>query len=107
MEKSINNLFCKECGSSTIEVRAWVDANTMEFHDTCNEDECWCSVCEELTEPVTLKRLWELFSDIPINNEDEIEKPFLKFPAGTPRFDVWHWFDERCPNSLAVDLMNL
>lgn len=107
MEKSIDNLFCSECGSSAIEVRAWVDANTMEVSNTCDEDECWCNSCEELTRPVTLKGLWERFSEIPINYDDEIERPFLKFPKGTSRFDVWHWFDERCPNNLATDLMNL
>lgn len=27
------------------------------------------------------------------------------FPAGTSKFDVWHWFDERCPNNLHDDLL--
>lgn len=57
------------------------------------------------TELMTLPQLWQLFGDIPINNDDEIEEDFLCFPVGTYRFDVWHWFDERCPNGLAVDLM--
>lgn len=35
----------------------------------------------------------------------EIEADFLSFPAGTSKFDVWHWFDERCPNNLHDDLM--
>ena len=43
--------------------------------------------------------------DIPVNNDDEIEKEFLNFPAGTSKLDVWHWFDERCPNNLHDDLM--
>lgn len=107
MEKSIDNLFCSECGSSAIEIRVWADANTLKVSTSCDEDECWCNVCEELTEPVTLKRLWELFSEIPINNDDKIERAFLKFPEGTSRFDVWHWFDERCPNGLAVDLQTI
>ena len=107
MEKSIENLYCGECGSSSIEIRVWADANTMKVTTSCDEDECWCNVCEEHTYPVTLKGLWERFSAIPIYNNDEIEAPFLNFPAGTSRFDVWHWFDERCPNGLAQDLMNL
>ena len=43
-----------------------------------------------------LETLWELFGDVPINNDDEIEEDFIDFPAGTYRFEIWHWFDERC-----------
>ena len=43
-----------------------------------------------------LQKLWEEFSEIPIDDKDRIEKPFLHFEAGTYRFDVWHWFDEQC-----------
>lgn len=42
-----------------------------------------------------LEQLLDAFGDIPINDLDEIEEPFLDFPAGTYRFDIWHWFDER------------
>ena len=40
--------------------------------------------------PEQLLNLWHDFSDIPINDLDEIETPFLNYPAGTCRFDVWH-----------------
>lgn len=43
-----------------------------------------------------LEELWEEFGDIPMNPETEkIEAPFIGFPAGTDKEDVWHWFDER------------
>lgn len=42
-----------------------------------------------------LEQLWDAFGDTPTNDLDEIEEPFLDFPAGTYRFDIWHWFDER------------
>ncbi len=42
-----------------------------------------------------LEQLWDAFGDTTINDLDEIEEPFLDFPAGTYRFDIWHWFDER------------
>ena len=42
-----------------------------------------------------LEQLWDGFGDTTINDLDEIEEPFLDFPAGTYRFDIWHWFDER------------
>lgn len=45
------------------------------------------------------------YGDIPVNNDDEIEEDFLNFPVGTSKIDVWHWFDERCPNNLHDDLM--
>lgn len=48
-----------------------------------------------------LQELWDKLGDIPVNNDDEIEEDFLNFPAGTSKFDVWHWFDERCPNGVA------
>ena len=47
-----------------------------------------------------LLNLWHDFADIPINDWDEIEAPFLHFPAGTYRFDVWRWFDERWPGGV-------
>ena len=48
-----------------------------------------------LLSPEQVLDLWHDFEDIPINDWDEIEAPFLHFPAGTYRFAVWHWFDER------------
>jgi hypothetical protein len=55
----------------------------------------------------TLEELWKRLGDIEVNAEDEIEEEFLNFPAGTSKFDVWRWFDERCPNSLHDDLLYL
>lgn len=51
------------------------------------------------------KELWEQFGDIPINDNDEIEEPFLDFPVGTNRFEIWEWFEEKFNISIAVDLM--
>ena len=48
--------------------------------------------------------LWAQLGDIPIFTEDEegdcpesIALPFLHFPVGTPREDIWHWFEEVFP----------
>lgn len=39
--------------------------------------------------------LWEKLGDIPIDENEAIEEPFLHFPRGTDRFTIWHWFEER------------
>ena len=52
-----------------------------------------------------LKKLWKEFSEVTINNDDEIERAFLDFEAGTDRFEVWEWFDAQCPNGLKQDLV--
>ena len=45
---------------------------------------------------IELEKLWKQFEDLPIDPDTEkIEEPFLSFPAGTDREDIWHWFDER------------
>ena len=37
-----------------------------------------------------------------MNPETEcMEAPFLDFPAGTPREDIWRWFDERHSKGVA------
>ena len=51
-----------------------------------------------------IKRLWDEFSEVPVDNEDRIERDFLHFPAGTDRFEVMGWFDRKCPNGMMKDL---
>lgn len=42
------------------------------------------------------KELWAIFGDISMNPvTEEIEEAFLCYPAGTPREEIWHWFDQR------------
>lgn len=102
---SLDKLYCPQCGSANIEVMAWVDANTHEYHSNINtpieEEDTWCNNCEEHAGAMTLKQLWDKLSEVPINNNDEIEEDFMCFPAGTDRLDVWHWFDDRCENGLS------
>jgi hypothetical protein len=97
MKKPLDSLYCPKCGSNNVEERAWVNPNTDEisYNDSVEEEDCWCGICEEHVELCTLSELWEMFGDIPVNNDDEIEEDFLNFPAGTLKIDVWHWFDER------------
>lgn len=48
------------------------------------------------TRDAKLEQLWGEFADVPMNPEtEEMEEPFLHFPVGTNREEIWHWFDER------------
>ena len=47
----------------------------------------------EMTDEM-LELLWSMLEDIPMDPETErMEEPFLTFPAGTYREEIWHWFD--------------
>ena len=106
---NLETLCCANCGGSHVEVQAWVDANTHEYESSVNNplesQDCWCNYCEDHVNLAALPELWAQFGDVPVNKDDEIEEDFLCFEKGTPKFDVWHWFDERCPNNLYNDLM--
>lgn len=101
--------YCTNCGSTNVRAQMWVNPNTHEVYNHCTgfdeEYDNYCDCCKEFVELYTLRQLWKAFENYPVNNDDEIEADFLFFPAGTSKFDVWHWFDERCPNNLHDDLM--
>lgn len=42
-----------------------------------------------------LDYLWNDFSYIGIDDKDNITEDFYIWKAGTNRFDIWHWFDDR------------
>ena len=49
--------------------------------------------------------LWQQFGDTPVNPDtDEIETEFLHFEVGTPKMEVWHWFDQQFPNGLGAHI---
>lgn len=102
---NFDTLYCENCGSTDVEMRMWVNPNTDQIGGDCDDDDCWCCNCQEHVKLATLPELWEHFSHVPVNENDEIEDCFLNFPVGTSKFDVWHWFDERCPNNFHDDLM--
>nr|DAN25940.1 MAG TPA: hypothetical protein [Caudoviricetes sp.] len=52
-----------------------------------------------------IQEMWEEFEDIPIDEDECIEVQFYNWEVGTNRYDIWHWFDEYCPNNLHDDLM--
>lgn len=49
-----------------------------------------------------IEELWQALSDVSMNPETEkMEAPFLNFPTGTDREEIWHWFDERHSKGVA------
>lgn len=42
-----------------------------------------------------LKDMWERLGDVAIDECECIDQPFYIWEKGTPREEIWHWFDER------------
>ena len=51
------------------------------------------------------EELWEIFGDVNVNDNDEIETDWFRFDAGTNKIDIWKWFEEYFHVSVAKDLM--
>ena len=107
--KSLDTLYCSECGSNKVQNLVWADSTTGELislaDNPCEPDNCWCNSCEKHTQLLSLLELWHKLEDIPVDADECIEEPFMKFPIGTDKFEIWHWFDERCPHNLHDDLL--
>lgn len=93
MKKDIDRtLYCDECGSTNVDIKMWVNPNTGANSGACSdlneEDDNWCNNCENHVRLLTLKELWERFSEVNVNANDEIEEDFLSFPAGTDKMEV-------------------
>jgi hypothetical protein len=41
-----------------------------------------------------VKALWAALGDIPIDDDEAIDIPFLHFLKGTDRYEIWHWFED-------------
>lgn len=42
-----------------------------------------------------LEYLWDELTDVPLNEDEELEKRYLHFPIGTEKEEIWHWFDQK------------
>ena len=49
-------LVCEECGSTNVEITAWVDANTNEYVSDSDDSE-WCSECEAHNTLIYIERV--------------------------------------------------
>ena len=111
---------CNHCGNLLIDTNPQIGAEKFDVTgivmiDTLRDQECpHCETDGYLMDlnsketPVqTAKILWEKLGDIPINDEEELDEPFMQFEKGTDRYEVWHWFEEKFNVSVAKDLMGL
>lgn len=74
--------------------------------DGAGED--WIAICPACRKQLTLrtatihtpltqrqiKALWRELEDIPFDEQERIETYFAGFEKGTPREEIWHWFDQ-------------
>ena len=56
---------------------------------------------------VYINKLWDKLGDVPCNSNEDTEEVFLDFPAGTHKYEIWHWFEETFDLSVAKDLMGV
>lgn len=42
-----------------------------------------------------LEHLWDKLTDVPLNEDEELEKRYLHFPIGTEKEEIWYWFDQK------------
>lgn len=54
-----------------------------------------------------IKNLWEEFSNIALDEEENIDEDFYIWKKGTDRDTIWHWFDDNYSSGLAIGLMEL
>ena len=74
-----------------------LDAEPFDFH----------IINKQLANLSEARYQWDILGIIPCDEEHDtkIEEPFLDFPIGTDKFNIWHWFEEKYNVSVAEDLM--
>ena len=93
---------CDSCAVLCFDCEVYFNHKTM--HSISNEE----MICQECVKKRQESNdLWEEFGDIPINKDEEIDIDWREFKKGTPREDIWHWFEEKYDLSVAKDLMGV
>lgn len=86
-------LVCASCGSRKIEIQAWIDANTDEFHSDVDDgmDSRWCRECESHTGFDTLEDFkrkmesWWVSADLRLKGRITGQKGTAHFPDDGPQ----------------------
>lgn len=95
-----------------------VPANFDRFYECMSDGDIYVSVqaadhrAEHPRTMLELKALWKLLGRVPVFEEssdefedNSIEEPYLHFAIGTPREDIWHWFEAQNPNFIVGEVM--
>ena len=48
---------------------------------------------------------WDALADVPLADDETIEKGVLHFAAGTQREEIWHWFERQNPRFIVGEVM--
>lgn len=88
------------------ELKGLVDTLADRFEqDYAGADWCELDYLWELRKYVlaeVARKLWQDFGDVPMNPETEcLEEDWNGFDAGTFRENIWQWFEEEFPISVA------
>lgn len=60
--------------------------------------------CDSAVSLSDLYAKWGQLSDVTIDEEGAIDEPFLHFSKGTPREEIWAWFERRNPKFVVAEL---
>lgn len=63
-----------------------------------------------VTATLSLERCRDLFerlSDVPVNDDGQIQDAFLHFKAGTNREDIWHYLEGQNPDFSVAEAMGV
>lgn len=87
----MSKLYCNKCGSSNVQLEAWINPNTNEIIDTSLSGQEWCDDCEEETILLTRGELFENFNNLLFNSNNKSEEKFLKFNIGTDKQEIYNF----------------
>lgn len=87
----MSKLYCNKCGSSNVQLEAWINPNTNEIIDVYSSGQEWCDDCEEETVLLTRGELFENFNNLLFDSNNKSEEKFLKFDIGTDKQEIYNF----------------
>ena len=87
----MNKLYCNKCGSSNVQLEAWINPNTNEIIDVSLFAQEWCDDCEEETILLTRGELFENFNNLLFDSNNKSKEKFLKFDIGTDKQEIYNF----------------
>ncbi len=51
--------------------------------------------------------LWKQLGNVPIDEDENTEADFLHFKKGTPKEEIWHWFESQNEEFIIGKLMEI